>query len=100
MKSETREISPVMHELATYMARALGKPLPEPVVEKTKHHVVDTIAAMVSGSRLLPGRRATSYVERLGGAKEACGIGSRLITAGQNAAFANGMPAHANVAVR
>ncbi|MBI4203726.1 MAG: MmgE/PrpD family protein [Betaproteobacteria bacterium] len=93
---KTTEISPVMRELAMYMSRALRKPLPKPVVEKTKHHVLDTIAAMVSGSRLLPGRKAISYVKTLGGTKEACVIGSKLVTTAQHAALANGMLAHAD----
>ena len=40
-------ISPLMRTLATYMAAAAKKPLPKPVIEKTKHHLLDTIAAMV-----------------------------------------------------
>ena len=81
MKSKTNsEISPLMREVAAYIAGALKRPLSQEVVEKTKHHVLDTIAAMVSGSRLLPGRKAITYVKTLGGAKEACVIGSRLIT--------------------
>ena len=74
------EISPLMQEVSAYIAGALKKPLPKEVVEKTKHHVLDTIAAMVSGSRLLPGKKAISYVKTLGGAKEACVIGSRIVT--------------------
>ncbi len=89
-------ISPVMRELSAYIASALRTPLPPAVVEKTKHHVLDTIAAMVSGSRLLPGKRAIAYVRTLGGAKEACVIGSRIVTAAANAALANGMLAHAD----
>ena len=85
-----------MRGLATYVSRALGKPLPKAVVETTKHHVLDTIAAMVSGSRLLPGRKAISYVKTLGGAKEACVIGSRFVTTAEHAALANGMLAHAD----
>ena len=50
-------ISPVMQRLSGYIAQAGKKALPPAVVEKTKHHVLDTIAAMVSGSRLLPGRK-------------------------------------------
>jgi 2-methylcitrate dehydratase PrpD len=90
------QVSPLMRELATYISRAIRKPLPKPVVEKTKHHVLDTIAAMVSGSRLLPGRKATSYVKTLGGTREACVIGSKLVTTAQHAALANGMLAHAD----
>jgi 2-methylcitrate dehydratase PrpD len=89
-------LSPVMTQLASYIAQALRKPLPGPVVEKTKHHVLDTLAAMVSGSRLLPGRQAISFVSTLGGAKEACVAGSRIVTSAIHAALANGMAAHAD----
>jgi 2-methylcitrate dehydratase PrpD len=71
-------------------------PLPAAVVEKTKHHILDTIAAMVSGSRLLPGRKAVSYVRTLGGTKQACVAGSGFLTTAENAALANGMLAHAD----
>jgi 2-methylcitrate dehydratase PrpD len=90
------EISPVMHELASYISRAGKRPLPKPIAEKTKHHVLDTIAAMVSGSRLLPGEQAISYVKTLGGTPEATVIGSRIVTTAEHAALANGMLAHAD----
>ena len=96
MNKEATQISPLMRELATYMSRALRKPLPKEVVEKTKHHVLDTLAAMVSGSRLLPGKKAISYVKTLGGVKESTVIGSRTVTTAQHAALANGMLAHAD----
>ena len=89
-------ISPVMQRLSTYIAQAGKKPLPAAVIEKTKHHILDTIAAMVSGAKLLPGRKGISFVSTLGGTKEACVIGSRLVTAAANAALANGMSAHAD----
>ena len=78
-KSES-QISPVMRELSAYIASAPRKPLPSAVVEKTKHHFLDTIAAMVSGSRLAPGKKAIGYVRTLGGVKEACVIGSTIVT--------------------
>ncbi len=93
---DASDISPVMRGLATYISRAPRKPVPRPVLEKTKHHVLDTIAAMVSGSRLLPGRMAISYVKTLGGSKEATVVGSKFVTSGVNAALANGMLAHAD----
>jgi 2-methylcitrate dehydratase PrpD len=96
LKTHKPEISPVMYELASYISKAGKKPLPKPVAEKTKHHVLDTIAAMVSGSRLLPGESAISYVKTLGGTPEATVIGSRIVTSAQNAALANGMLAHAD----
>jgi 2-methylcitrate dehydratase PrpD len=85
-----------MRQLSAYVARALRRPLPAPVLEKTKHHVLDTVAAMVSGSRLPPGRKAISFVRTLGGTRESCVIGSRVVTAAANAALANGMLAHAD----
>ena len=90
------EISPLMKTLSQYIAGALKRPLPKDVVEKTRHHVLDTIAAMVSGSRLLPGRKAIAYAKTLGGAKEATVIGSRVVTLAQHAALANGMLGHAD----
>ena len=90
------EVSPLMRGLSEYIASALKRPLPEGVVEKTKHHALDTIAAMVSGSRLLPGKKAIAYVKTLGGATEACVIGSRFTTTAQHAALANGMLGHAD----
>jgi 2-methylcitrate dehydratase PrpD len=90
------DVSPLMRELSTYIAGAVKRPLPKEVVEKTKHHVLDTIAAMVSGSRLLPGRKAIGYAKTLGGAREAMVIGSRIVTSAQHAALANGMLGHAD----
>jgi 2-methylcitrate dehydratase PrpD len=89
-------ISPVMRRLSAYVSAAGRRPLPAAVVEKTKHHILDTIAAMISGSRLLPGRKGIAYVKGLGGTKEACVIGSRIVTSAANAALANGMSAHAD----
>ena len=90
------QISPVMRKLSAYIASALRRPLPASVIEKTKHHILDTFAAMISGSRLAPGIKALAYVKTLGGVKEACVIGSNVITTAVNAALANGMLAHAD----
>ncbi|MBI3043046.1 MAG: MmgE/PrpD family protein [Betaproteobacteria bacterium] len=95
-KKAPAEVSPLMREVSSYIAGALKRPLPEAVIEKTRHHVLDTIAAMVSGSRLLPGKKAIAYVRTLGGGKDACVIGSRLVTTAQHAALANGMLGHAD----
>jgi 2-methylcitrate dehydratase PrpD len=94
--SKQEQISLVMRKLSVYIASALRRPLPPAVVEKSKHHILDTIAAMMSGSRLAPGRNAIAYVKALGGVKEACVIGSSIITTAVNAALANGMLAHAD----
>ena len=89
-------VSPLMKTLATYMADAAKKPLPKAVAEKTKHHLLDTIAAMVSGSRLLPGTKAIAYAKTLGGAPQALVIGSKIVTNAEQAAHINGMLAHAD----
>jgi 2-methylcitrate dehydratase PrpD len=54
------------------------------------------VAAMISGSRLHPGRLAIDYVEKLGGAKQSSVVGTRLLTSPVLAALANGMLAHAD----
>jgi 2-methylcitrate dehydratase PrpD len=93
---EKGAVSPLMEQLAGYIATALRKPLPAPVAEKTKHHLLDTVAAMVSGSKLPPGRMAIAYVQRLGERKVATVAGSRVVTSAVHAALANGMLAHAD----
>ena len=95
-KQPASQISPVMGRLSAYIGAALRRPLPAPVVEKTKHHILDTVAAMISGSRLAPGKKAIAYVRTLGGVKEAGVIGSNIVTTAINAALANGMLAHAD----
>ena len=90
------QISPVMKTLSAYIAGALRRPLPPAVLEKTKHHLLDTLAAMLSGSRLPPGKKAISFAKTQGGPKEACVAGSRIVTAAAHAALANGMLGHAD----
>jgi 2-methylcitrate dehydratase PrpD len=85
-----------MEQLAGYIAAAPKQVLPAPVAEKTKHHILDTLAAMISGSRLEPGRYALKYAKTLGGTKEACIPGSSIVTTAINAALAGGMLGHAD----
>jgi 2-methylcitrate dehydratase PrpD len=85
-----------MEQLAGYIAAAPKTALPAPVVEKTKHHILDTLAAMISGSRLEPGHYALKYAKTLGGTKEACIPGSSIVTTAINAALAGGMLGHAD----
>jgi 2-methylcitrate dehydratase PrpD len=96
MSKPRQEVSPMMSALSAYIARALRKPLPPNVVERAKIHLVDTFAAMISGSRLLPGVKAIEYVKALGGKPEAGVIGTRIVTSATNAALANGMFGHAD----
>ena len=82
--------------LARYMAGAHDRALPEAVVVACKVRVIDTLAAMVSGSRLKPGMLATAYVRQLGGKGRATVVGSSVRTNAVDAALANGMCAHAD----
>jgi 2-methylcitrate dehydratase PrpD len=88
--------SSVMQCLADYVASATKGPLPPEVLEKTKHHVLDTVASMVSGSTLLPGRQAVAYVRKRGGVPESTVVASDLLTTAEHAAFANAMLAHSD----
>jgi 2-methylcitrate dehydratase PrpD len=82
--------------LSQYMAEAPTHELPPNVVEAAKHHIVDTFAAILSGSRLRPGRLGIQYVSTLGGIAEAGVMGSSLLTSEALAATANGMSAHSD----
>lgn len=85
-----------MQQLSSYIATVLRKKLPSQVVERTKIHIVDTFGAMISGSRLLPGKKAIGYVKTLGGKVESGVVGTKIVTSALNAALANGMFGHAD----
>jgi 2-methylcitrate dehydratase PrpD len=91
-----REISATTRRLSVYIAGALAQPLPQAVVERARQHLLDTLAAMISGSELRPGRLAVAYIAKLGGARVASVVGTRLLTCPVHAALANGMLAHAD----
>jgi 2-methylcitrate dehydratase PrpD len=94
--SAPEEISPVMNELSSYISSGLEMPVPDDVLEKGKHHLLDTLSAIVSGSQLNPGKLALAYVKKLGGNGNCTVIGSDLLTNPVNAALANGISAHAD----
>jgi len=86
----------IMDRLSQYIAEAGGRTLPEPIVEKSKHHILDTIAAMVSGSRLRPGKLIIDFIRTQEGREEAQVIGVDFLTTAINAAMTNGFMAHAD----
>ena len=88
--------SPVMEKLSGYMSQAAMRPLPEEVVEKAKHHVLDTFAAMISGSQLPPGSAALQFAQAYGGKEVATVVASKSLCGPIEAAFANGVLAHAD----
>jgi 2-methylcitrate dehydratase PrpD len=90
------DISPVMEKLSSYMSEARNRALPDNVVQETEHHILDTIAAMVSGSDLPPGRMAIDFARSYGGEKIATVIASQILCGPIEAAFANGELAHSD----
>lgn len=86
----------VIDQLSEYVAAASGRNLPPEVAAKAKHHILDTIGAMVSGSKLRPGRLAIKYARTQRGKREATVIGSNLMLPAITAALVNGILAHAD----
>jgi len=89
-------ISPVMTTLSSYMAAAKDRALPAEVIEKAKHHILDTVAAMVSGSELPPGRAALALARAQAGRPVATVVGSNIVTGPMDAALVNGVLAHSD----
>jgi 2-methylcitrate dehydratase PrpD len=85
-----------MNALSAYMSAAGTRVLPAEVVEHAKHHLLDTLASMISGSELLPGQAALRYIGAHGGKGAATIAGSTLTAAPGDAALANGVMAHAD----
>jgi 2-methylcitrate dehydratase PrpD len=82
--------------LGDFIATAGARALPPEVTEKAKHHVLDTLAACVSGSRLPAGERAVGFVTPLAAHGGTHVLGTGLRTRPDDAALANGMMAHAD----
>ena len=89
-------MSAVMDKLSLYMSEASGRELPDEVIEKTKQHILDTVAAMISGSELTPGRAALQFAGAYGGKEVATVVASKIVCGPIEAALTNGMLAHAD----
>jgi 2-methylcitrate dehydratase PrpD len=96
MKAADPAISPVMARLSEYMAAAAGRALPPEAMAHAKLHILDTLAAMISGSQLPPGRFAISYARAHTGEKIATVAGSNVLCGANDAASANGILAHSD----
>jgi 2-methylcitrate dehydratase PrpD len=95
-EDEAQGVSPVMDKLSKYMSEASERGLPDEVVEKAKHHILDTLAAMISGSEIRPGRAAIEFVRAYGGKEVATVVASNIVCGPIEAALANGVLAHAD----
>ncbi len=86
----------IVDSLVEYMLAARRAKLPEEVIQKGKSHLLDTLAAIVSGSTLKPGKLGLQHARQQGGREECSVLGSSLKTTPILAAFANGMSGHAD----
>ena len=89
-------IDPVMTTLSTYMADAATRALPEAVIEQAKLHILDTLAAMISGSTLLPARAAFQFARNEGADPTATIVASRMTASPSDAALVNAMLAQSD----
>ncbi len=86
----------ITEQVAAYLAAVADRPLPDEVASKTRLHLVDSLAAMISGTRLRAGQRAAVFVAGHGGSGPCLLPGTDQVTDPVNAAFAGGMAAHAD----
>ena len=86
----------LIDSLVQYMLVARQAKLPPEVVQKGKSHILDSLAAIVSGSRLKPGQLGLQHARAQGGKEECSVLGTNFRTTPILAAFANGMSGHAD----
>lgn len=89
-------VSPVMAALSSYMSGAAARALPAEAIEKAKQHILDTLAAMVSGAELAPGRVAIQFARSHPGEKVATVAASNIVCGPIQAAFSNALLAHSD----
>src|SRR5207247_11281260 len=82
--------------LRTYMSEAGNRSLPQEAIEKTQHVVIDTLAAMISGSQLPPGKFALKFAALYKGQNVATVAGSTILCGPIEAALVNGLLAHSD----
>jgi 2-methylcitrate dehydratase PrpD len=78
------------------MAQAQQLALRSDVAREAKHRILDTLAAMISGSHLQAGEMAIAFARAQGGTAEATVLTTDIRTTAVNAALSNGMFAHAD----
>jgi len=96
MKGQPIAAMSITTQVATYLAASTEAVPPPDVMERARLHLLDSLAAIVSGTRLKAGQRASAFIATQGGTAEACLPGTTIVTSAINAAFANAMAAHAD----
>ena len=67
----------IIDSLVEYMSAARSAKLPAEVVQKGKSHLLDTLAAIVSGSTLKPGKLGLQHAREQSG-NEQCSVLGRI----------------------
>lgn len=87
---------PVITTLSDYMAAAATRALPDEVMESAKLHLLDTLAAMISGIDLPPAVAAIRFARSNSGSPVATVVGTNTTCGAIDAAMTNGMLAHSD----
>jgi len=82
-------------ELAKYVSGLAFQTIPDAAVQDCKKLILDTLGIAVRGSRTRHGEIAARFIHELGGRPESTVVGYGYRTSCLNAAFANGIMAHA-----
>jgi 2-methylcitrate dehydratase PrpD len=82
--------------VAGFAAQLETAELPGAVIAKTRDHLLDSLAAIVSGAALEAGIAGQRYAASVGGEAAASILGTRAAAPLVEAALANGMSAHAD----
>jgi 2-methylcitrate dehydratase PrpD len=93
---ETSGNPALISALSKYMSQAGTRELPNAVAEKTKQAILDTMAAMISGSELPPGKFAIQFAQAYKGEKISTIAASNILCGPMEAALVNGMLAHSD----
>jgi len=94
--AQASDSGPEMSALSAYMSAAGTRDLPADATEQAKHHLLDTLASMISGSQLPPGQAAQRHIRAHSGTGAGTIAGTTLTAAAVDAALANGVMAHAD----
>ena len=82
--------------VAAHISASAATPLPETVKIRARLHLLDSLAAIISGTGLRAGRRAIAFAKSQSGPMQASVPGTALITTAIDAAFTGAMCAHAD----
>lgn len=93
--SATPQTQPVMPALTDYIASGQSAPVPEPVRERARMHILDTIASIVACRDLEAARLGRAYALGPGGKGDTTILGTRERAGIVDAVFASAMAGHA-----